>query len=72
MSSPLLLAALDYSTTLKTAFYGLLATGFIAAVVFGSIAWYNSKKPTGWEGADKPDWVPDVDVKETSSKESEQ
>ena len=44
MPVPLVFAALDYSTTLKTTFYGLLVVGFVVAVVVGSIAWYNSKK----------------------------
>lgn len=35
--------------------------GFIAAVGIGSIAWYNSKRPTGWEGKDRPDIVPKID-----------
>lgn len=35
--------------------------GFIAAVTIGSIAWYNSKRPTGWENKDRPDFVPKVD-----------
>ncbi|MBE9100557.1 photosystem II assembly protein Psb35 [Vacuolonema iberomarrocanum] len=35
--------------------------GFIAAVSIGSIAWYNSKRPPGWEGKDRPDVVPKVD-----------
>ncbi|NEQ42278.1 MAG: hypothetical protein F6K00_01450 [Leptolyngbya sp. SIOISBB] len=65
------LAALDYSTTLKTAFYAMLALGFLAAVVIGSIAWYNSKKPPGWEGAEKPGWVPGVDAEEPSSDDAE-
>ncbi|EAZ88958.1 photosystem II assembly protein Psb35 [Crocosphaera chwakensis] len=34
--------------------------GFIAAVTIGSIAWYNSKRPAGWENKEKPDYVPDV------------
>ncbi|MFK8183869.1 MAG: hypothetical protein AB8B99_10890 [Phormidesmis sp.] len=34
--------------------------GFIAAVGIGSIAWYNSKRPVGWEGKDRPDIVPDL------------
>ncbi len=70
MLIPLPLAELDYSTTLKTIFYGLLAVGFLSAVVFGSIAWYNSKKPPGWEGAEKPNWVPGMD-KETASEDAE-
>jgi hypothetical protein len=34
--------------------------GFIAAVTFGSIAWYNSKRPVGWEDKERPDVVPKV------------
>lgn len=34
--------------------------GFIAAVGIGSIAWYNSKRPVGWEAKDRPDIVPKV------------
>lgn len=39
--------------------------GFIAAVTIGSIAWYNSKRPVGWEGKERPDIVPDVKKDET-------
>ncbi|MEO0646272.1 MAG: hypothetical protein AAFZ17_08995 [Cyanobacteria bacterium J06650_10] len=35
--------------------------GFIAAVTIGSIAWYNSKRPAGWEGKERPDIVPNVE-----------
>jgi hypothetical protein len=38
--------------------------GFIAAVAIGSIAWYNSKRPVGWENKDRPDIVPKVDKEE--------
>lgn len=38
----------------------VLVVGFIAAVSVGSIAWYNSKRPTGWEDKERPDIVPDV------------
>lgn len=72
MSSFLTLVAMDYSTTLNAAFYGILAAGFLAAVLIGSVAWYNSKKPPGWEGADKPNWVPKVGEKDTSSNDDEQ
>lgn len=71
MLIPLPLAELDYSTTLKTTFYGLLAVGFLAAVIIGSIAWYNSKKPPGWEGAEKPNWVPEVDTEDPSPDDAE-
>jgi len=36
------------------------AVGFIAAVVIGSIAWYNSKRPVGWEDKERPGFVPEV------------
>ncbi len=39
--------------------------GFIAAVTIGSIAWYNSKRPVGWEDKKRPDIVPDVKKEET-------
>ncbi|MBE9077907.1 hypothetical protein IQ241_11485 [Romeria aff. gracilis LEGE 07310] len=35
--------------------------GFIAAAGIGSIAWYNSKRPVGWEDKERPDAVPKVD-----------
>ena len=39
----------------------IVAVGFAAAVIIGSIAWYNSKRPAGWEGKERPDIVPKVD-----------
>jgi len=39
--------------------------GFIAAVSIGSIAWYNSKRPVGWENKERPDIVPKVEKKDT-------
>ncbi len=39
--------------------------GFIAAVGIGSIAWYNSKRPVGWEDKERPEVVPEV--KETEN-----
>lgn len=44
--------------------------GFIAAIAIGSIAWYNSKRPPGWEQANRPDWVPEVE-QEKAKNESE-
>ncbi|MGD1867023.1 MAG: photosystem II assembly protein Psb35 [Phormidesmis sp.] len=35
--------------------------GFMAAVTIGSIAWYNSKRPAGWEGKERPNIVPNVE-----------
>jgi len=39
--------------------------GFIAATTIGSIAWYNSKRPVGWENKERPDIVPEVEKDET-------
>jgi len=39
--------------------------GFIAAVTIGSIAWYNSKRPVGWEDKERPNIVPKVEKEET-------
>ncbi|MCC3404211.1 MAG: hypothetical protein JGK17_01075 [Microcoleus sp. PH2017_10_PVI_O_A] len=39
----------------------VLGVGFVAAVSIGSIAWYNSKRPPGWESKERPDFVPKID-----------
>jgi hypothetical protein len=39
--------------------------GFIAAATLGSITWYNSKRPVGWEDKKRPDIVPKVDKEKT-------
>ena len=67
----LTLADLDYAATLNSTLVFVLVGGFIAAVIVGSIAWYNSKKPAGWEDAQKPSWVPKVGSDETQEKESD-
>lgn len=59
------------SSGLPTAFTLVYVIGFIAAVVIGSIAWYNSKRPPGWEGAERPDIVPKVNEKDDSEPSSD-
>ncbi len=49
------------------AFTLVYVAGFVAAVAIGSIAWYNSKRPPGWEDKSRPDVIPKVD----SDKEGE-
>ncbi|MEM6426302.1 MAG: hypothetical protein AAF528_09070 [Cyanobacteria bacterium P01_C01_bin.121] len=39
----------------------LFLVGFLAAVGLGSVAWYNSKRPAGWESKERPDIVPKVE-----------
>jgi len=38
----------------------VLIVGFVAAVSIGSIAWYNAKRPPGWEDKERPDYIPKV------------
>ena len=45
-------------------FTAVYIVGFIAAVTLGSVAWYNSKRPVGWEDKERPNVVPKVDKKE--------
>jgi len=54
-------AATEAGGGLPISFTAVYIVGFIAAVTIGSIAWYNSKRPAGWEGQDRPNWVPKVD-----------
>ncbi|MDJ0511642.1 MAG: hypothetical protein QNJ64_20680 [Crocosphaera sp.] len=53
-----------------TYFVIVYVVGFIAAVTIGSIAWYNSKRPAGWENVDRPDYVPDVKPEDGSGEQS--
>lgn len=46
---------------LPIAFTAVYVVGFLAAVIIGSIAWYNSKRPPGWEDAQRPDIVPNLE-----------
>jgi hypothetical protein len=67
-----MLFAFDLTTLTGTgshslyAFYGVLALGFFAAVSLGSIAFYNSKRPVGWEAKERPDYLPKIDTEEKS------
>lgn len=54
-----------------TYFVAVYVVGFIAAISIGSIAWYNSKRPAGWEGSERPDIIPKIDSTENSDSESE-
>ena len=43
------------------ALIAVIAIGFLAATGIGSVAWYNSKRPPGWEDKQRPASVPDVE-----------
>jgi hypothetical protein len=55
------------SSGLPFSFVLVYVVGFIAAVAIGSIAWYNSKRPAGWEDKDKPDFIPSVKAEDDDS-----
>ncbi|MGF1517605.1 MAG: photosystem II assembly protein Psb35 [Nodosilinea sp.] len=50
---------------LLSPFVLVYVVGFVAAVTIGSIAWYNSKRPAGWEDKERPDFVPNVDTEKS-------
>jgi len=49
---------------------GVVVLGFVAAVTIGSIAWYNSKRPAGWENTQRPDYIPKVSEEDENSEVS--
>ncbi|MBD2163012.1 hypothetical protein H6G04_01205 [Calothrix membranacea FACHB-236] len=50
-------SSFNYSLVLTVVFL----VGFVASAIIGSIAWYNSKRPVGWEDKERPDLVPEID-----------
>ncbi|GAB4303869.1 MAG: hypothetical protein Fur0025_45390 [Oscillatoriaceae cyanobacterium] len=56
----ILMAAATAGGQFPLAFTAVYVVGFIAAVGIGSIAWYNSKRPPGWEDKDRPGFIPEV------------
>lgn len=66
-----------YLTEIATATTGKFPTyfvlvyvvGFIACVIIGSIAWYSSKRPAGWENTEKPDYIPDLNIDNKSDEQ---
>lgn len=67
----LLLEAAAAGGKFPTYFVLVYVVGFIAAVSIGSIAWYNSRRPPGWENAERPDFVPEMDIEEKKSDKTE-
>lgn len=58
--------------TFPTYFVAVYVVGFIAAVGIGSFAWYNSKRPAGWENAERPGFVPKMDTEKDKSGTTEE
>lgn len=67
----LLMEAAAAGGKFPTYFVLVYVVGFIAAVSIGSIAWYNSRRPPGWENAERPDFVPKIDEEENKSDKTE-
>jgi hypothetical protein len=61
-----LVATLESSNQFGTVLLPIVGVvGFAAAVGLGSLAWYNSKRPTGWQDKDRPGFIPKVEESET-------
>ncbi len=58
------------ATNFPVEFVAVYVVGFIAAVTIGSIAWYNSKRPPGWENAERPSIIPDLNTEKDDQKDS--
>ncbi len=65
----ILLNFLAATTKFPTYFVAVYVVGFIAAVTIGSIAWYNSTKPAGWEDTERPNIVPKIDLEPKQTKD---
>ena len=48
----------------------VLGTGLVSAVTIGLIAWFNSKRPPGWEDAERPSYIPKIVSEEVNADES--
>lgn len=62
--SSLTLASLA-AKSFPTYFVAVYAVGLVAAIAIGLVAFFNSKRPVGWEKAKKPDIIPDLSQNET-------
>ncbi len=51
-------------------FTAVYVVGFVAAVAIGSLAWYNSKRPAGWEDVERPDYIPDMNTDASESEDN--
>lgn len=49
----------------------VMLTGLVSSVFIGLIAWYNSKRPPGWEDAQRPDYIPKLDIDQPTTPESD-
>jgi len=52
----------SYARSIQIVFIFASVGGFTVATIIGAIAWYNSKRPAGWEDNEKaiPKWIPRI------------
>lgn len=56
------LPVLATAGTFPTYFVAVYVVGLVAAVSIGLVAWYNSKRPVGWERSKRPDFIPKINT----------
>lgn len=56
------LPILAVAGTFPTYFVAVYVVGLVAAVSIGLVAWYNSKRPVGWERSKRPDFIPKINT----------
>lgn len=54
--------------TFPVYFVAVYVVGAIAAIFFGLVVLYNSKRPVGWENSKRPDFIPEIKVGNESDK----
>lgn len=62
--TPFFFAALA-TQTFPLYFTLVYVVGFVAAISIGLIAFFNSKRPVGWEDTKRPDVIPDLNPKKS-------
>lgn len=55
-------SVLAVASTFPTYFVLVYVVGAVAAVSLGLIAWYNSKRPVGWERSERPSFIPKINT----------
>ncbi|AIE72609.1 MULTISPECIES: photosystem II assembly protein Psb35 [unclassified Synechocystis] len=56
------LSLLAVAGKFPTYFVAVYVVGLVAAVSIGLVAWYNSKRPVGWERSRRPSFIPKVNT----------
>jgi hypothetical protein len=56
------LPILAVAGTFPTYFVAVYVVGLVAAVSIGLVAWYNSKRPVGWERSRRPGFIPKINT----------